>query len=253
MIEGWVDAGNVNGTRATTRAPPAPLCATSSNVLSRLTAYSRSDIEHESTPLVAVRMICNYLARRQFIRPKSLSLVPNLLRPPLFRRGCSEALSNEEIRKLLAKPTWSVNSLQEDSGTPETATSITQKQLHHLLRLSALPMPRTPEAETEMIETLQAQLRFVQAVQSVDTDGVPPLAAIRDETQAAIQENTVSLETLKDELDKEEQRGFMRRIVRKDAATRPKAVSEDGWDPLEAAPTTRGRFISIPKTASDSG
>lgn len=88
-------------------------------------------------------------------------------------------------------PTWSVSSLvppeTADASSPSPSASadgpITREKLHHLLRLSALPPPATPEAEKELIASLHAHLRFVRAAQAVDTKGVKPLARVEDEVE----------------------------------------------------------------------
>ena len=109
-------------------------------------------------------------------------------------------------------------------------------------------MPETPEEESKMIATLESQLRFANAVQSVDTNDVPPLAAIRDETDDAKQEGTVTLDALRENLDRETQVGMSRRIVRKKAKTAADGNTE-AWDLLKLAPSTLGRFIAVPKTS----
>lgn len=62
-----------------------------------------------------------------------------------------------------------------------------------------------------MLSNLHTQLHFVRAIQAVDTTGVEPLRAIRDETVEGMNEQRISLETLKGILDKEELAGFRRR------------------------------------------
>ncbi|CAM1503873.1 Fc.00g014640.m01.CDS01 [Cosmosporella sp. VM-42] len=141
---------------------------------------------------------------------------------------------------ILKTPTWSIRSLLPTSAsTPEP---ITPSQLHHLLRLSALPLPRTPEEETSMITTLQSQLQFVRAVQRVDTTGVEPLRAIRDETEDAKRENSVNLEDLKDVLEKEVLVGHYKRPRR----VKEKVESEaEKWDALSTAGRTKGRYFVV--------
>ena len=94
-----------------------------------------------------------------------------------------------------------------------------------------------------MIETLQAQLHFVRAIQSVDTTGVEPLSAIRDETDEARRDNEFTLESLKDELDKEEVVGFARRIRKKTGLAIEQA--EESVDVLKLAPNKIGRYIIV--------
>lgn len=65
-------------------------------------------------------------------------------------------LHPDELEELLAKPTWSVESLLPPKTRAPDAPEISSKQLHHLLRLSALPLPETPEQEKKMLDTLAA-------------------------------------------------------------------------------------------------
>src|SRR5579871_3348118 len=136
---------------------------------------------------------------------------------PLFHRRCkshqpdSQDTSHStsakpsrvvDIEALLSKPTWSIQSLlpQSSSSSPSNPSSnpdqeITPTQLHHLLRLSALPAPKNAEEESSMLNTLAAQLNFVRQIQAVDTRGVEPLRAIRDETAEADADREIGLET----------------------------------------------------------
>lgn len=95
-----------------------------------------------------------------------------------------------------------------------------------------------------MINTLESQLHFVRAIQSVDTTGVEPLRSIRDETRQAEKENAVTLESMKEELDNEEVVGHSRRIMKKKSA----AVDMDEpnkWDPLALASKKIGRYVVV--------
>jgi Glu-tRNAGln amidotransferase C subunit len=85
-------------------------------------------------------------------------------------------------QQFLGPPSWSVRSLLP-SGSSSGATKQDHEQEHeeiaretvaHLLRLSALPPPADTNA-------LRNHLRFVRSLQSVPTQGVEPLAGIRDE------------------------------------------------------------------------
>ncbi|KAK4690989.1 glutamyl-tRNA(Gln) amidotransferase subunit F, partial [Lecanoromycetidae sp. Uapishka_2] len=154
---------------------------------------------------------------------------------------------------MLAKPTWSVKSLFSEDSSTSQGPPITQKQLHHLLRLSALPLPTSAAEEAKMIKDLQSQLRFVQAIQSVDTEGVEPLVALRDETEEAEMENEVTVESLKEEFAKEEvvgRRGRTRR--RRDAPEVERKEEEglEGRDLLGQAGKRVGRWVVV-DTAKD--
>ncbi|OAX84207.1 hypothetical protein ACJ72_01417 [Emergomyces africanus] len=159
----------------------------------------------------------------------------------------------EDPASILSKPSWSVKSLlPENTSLPQSRT-VSSKQLHHLLRLSALPPPSSAEEEEEMLKTLESQIHFVKEVQSVETTGVTPLRSIRDETEVAHEENTISLKTLEESLKQERYVGRSRRIQR----TRSEKLEHpDGevWDndALKPASKTMGRYfvIKIPTTLS---
>ena len=94
-----------------------------------------------------------------------------------------------------------------------------------------------------MIQTLESQLHFVQAIQKVDTTGVEPLRSIRDETLEAEVENEITLKSMKEEFEKEETAGFSRRIQRKKSV--PGSQDQETWDPLKLAPNVKGRYIVV--------
>jgi Asp-tRNA(Asn)/Glu-tRNA(Gln) amidotransferase C subunit len=138
-----------------------------------------------------------------------------------------------DVQALLSIPSWSVRSLLPDPSIPPKQ-EVTPKQLHHLLRLSALPQPKSPEEEAEMLKTLHSQLHFVRDVQSVDTEGVEPLQSIRDETEEGIKEATIRLDDLKDAFAQEEIVGRNRRPRRKRGEPVDAKGAED-WDALSTA------------------
>ena len=180
-----------------------------------------------------------------FVKNQSPKSIPSLVYANRLQYSiASNAPSSDNWRAALAKPTWSVKSLAEPHSNTDTSTKITQKQLHHLLRLSALQLPKDEEEETKMIQTLESQLHFVQAIQSVDTTGIEPLQSIRDETEEAEKENMITLETMRPELEKEEVVGHSRRIRRKRDLLVDTKQNED-WDPLARAPKTLGRYIVV--------
>ncbi|KAH6891104.1 hypothetical protein B0T10DRAFT_302462 [Thelonectria olida] len=167
------------------------------------------------------------------------SITPSTTSQTTIRRSLSSKSTAAEI---LSKPTWSVRSLLPSSPSSAPPERITPSQLHHLLRLSALPLPSTPEAEASMIATLQSQLQFVRAVQRVDTTGVEPLRAIRDETPEAREENAVGLADLEGTLAREVLVGHYQRPKR----VRGKVESEaENWDALSTASRTAGRYFVV--------
>ncbi|KAK6825729.1 hypothetical protein PG987_013223 [Apiospora arundinis] len=167
--------------------------------------------------------------------------------------------SDPDIRSAFSKPAWSVRSLLPSQSSPSsTSTSaakktedeITSKTLHHLLRLSALPPPATPEEEDALLTTLRTQLHFVRSIQSVDTTGVAPLAAIRDETARGRREQTIGLETLREALANEYVVGHSRRPRRR--REEQEQLKKEGrrneaedWDALAGASETAGRYFVV--------
>ena len=180
-----------------------------------------------------------------FAKHQSYRSIPNSIYASRWQSSiASNTPLSDNWRAALEKPTWSVKSLAEPHSNSKTATKITQKQLHHLLRLSALQLPKNEEEEAKMIQILESQLHFVQAIQSVDTTGVEPLQSIRDETKEAEKENLITLESMRPELEKEEVMGHSRRIRRKKDLPVTTKGNED-WDPLARAPKTLGRYIVV--------
>ncbi|XXG97157.1 pre-rRNA processing protein [Hypoxylon texense] len=190
------------------------------------------------------------------------------LRPPSTtssRQSSSTASATpSDLAALLSKPTWSVRSLLPSSSSSssstattatESTTTITPKTLHHLLRLSALPQPNSAEEESQMLSTLESQLQFVRAVREVDTTGVEPLRAIRDETAQGVREQTIGLEELREALAMEDVVGHARRPRRRLDKTGKKGESIDpkveGWDVLAGASETAGRYFVV-RTAPSS-
>ncbi|EFY87426.1 DUF726 domain-containing protein [Metarhizium acridum CQMa 102] len=149
---------------------------------------------------------------------------------------------------MLSKPTWSVRSLRNPppattAAAPAPTEKITSSQLHHLLRLAALPLPQTPSEEHTMIATLQDELHFVRAVQRVDTAGVEPLRAIQDETDEARRENTITLADMQGLLDAEERVGHYQRPRR--VRTRIEDESSEKWDVVGTAGRKAGKYFVV--------
>lgn len=156
----------------------------------------------------------------------------------------------EEVADLLSEPTWSVKSLLPTEEQINAETSITSKQLHHLLRLSALPPPSSATEEASMMRDLRSQLHFVKAIQQVDTTGVEPLRTIRDERSEAEKENEVTLESMRAALANEEVVGkFHMRIRRRHIANEETTKAEE-WDVLGQAPKKVGRYFVVESGAA---
>ncbi|KAL9640361.1 MAG: hypothetical protein Q9204_000752 [Flavoplaca sp. TL-2023a] len=123
-------------------------------------------------------------------------------------------------------------------------------ELAHLLRLSALPIPKDLAQQQRMKKDLQSQLTFVKAIQEIDIpDSVKPLQSIRDETEEAMKEQEITVESLANEFAKEDVVGIRGRIRRKEGTKAVKGKYER-WDPLALAPRTIGRYVAV-NTAKD--
>lgn len=101
-----------------------------------------------------------------------------------------------------------------------------------------------------MIAILKSQLHFVRAVQQVDTDGVEPLRAIRDETAAAAEENSVTLDDLRGVLAKEELVGYYRRPRR---VKEPLVSDAENWDVLATASRKAGKYFVVQSGSKEGG
>jgi Asp-tRNA(Asn)/Glu-tRNA(Gln) amidotransferase C subunit len=178
--------------------------------------------------------------RARFSVPPFLSV----LRAKSTQGPARKGIHPDELEQLLAEPTWSVESLLPPKAQPLDAPQITSQQLHHLLRLSALPPPENAGHEKKMLETLTAQLHFVGKIQEVDTTGVEPLRAIRDETAAAEAEQTITLETLADALKNEKLIGSHYKRIQRDT-TPVDAKGVEDWDVLGSAERKAGKYFIV--------
>jgi Asp-tRNA(Asn)/Glu-tRNA(Gln) amidotransferase C subunit len=174
----------------------------------------------------------------------SVPFLPHTRRASSTQAPTHKGVRPDELEQLLAEPTWSVESLLPPATRAPDAPQITSQQLHHLLRLSALPPPDTPKKEQKMLDTLAAQLHFVGKIQEVDTEGVEPLRAIRDETAAAAEEHTITLATLGDALAREELIGTHHKRVQRNTAPVNAADVED-WDVLGSAERKAGKYFVV--------
>ncbi|KAL2884638.1 Glutamyl-tRNA(Gln) amidotransferase subunit F-like protein [Ceratocystis lukuohia] len=173
----------------------------------------------------------SFSARRNLNYSASLSSPP----PPSASR-------RSEISALLSTPTWSTKSLIRP---PASSGSISPAQLHHLLRLSALPPPSSPDEEAEMLRVLHAQLGFVQDVQSASSaSGLEPLRAIYDETPEAIGEAMIGLDQLQALLTEEKPHGYLKRPKRQ-RETAPKIKDVENWDKLAMAEKKVDKYFVV--------
>lgn len=103
-----------------------------------------------------------------------------------------------------------------------------------------------------MLRTLEAQIHFVNAIQDVETTGVAPLRAIRDESREAMQESTIGSDTLKEALAKEEtvgRRNQIRRLKPTSSDNGKYHIEREQWDgdALKYATKTSGKFFIVEK------
>ncbi|KAK7978277.1 hypothetical protein PG988_005767 [Apiospora saccharicola] len=146
--------------------------------------------------------------------------------------------SNPDIRSLLSNPTWSVRQRdhQQNPAPPPTALGAAA--------------PATPEEEDALLTTLRTQLHFVRSIQGVDTAGVAPLAAIRDETARGRGEQTIGLEALKEVLADEDvvghsRRPRRRRVEQEQQKKEGQRNEAEDWDALAGASETAGRYFVV--------
>lgn len=99
-----------------------------------------------------------------------------------------------------------------------------------------------------MLKTLESQIHFVKKIQKIDTTGVEPLVAIRDETAESIREQTISLATLQPYLDREKKVGGNGTIRRQKPA---EMIRDSGWNPFEMgkgrATRKKGKYFYVTK------
>lgn len=171
--------------------------------------------------------------------PRGRSFNP---RPPMIT-------INPQIQAVLSKPTWSVAALlapdtHDDPSAPSSNVTsrtvddkddddnnITSEKLRHLLKLSALPPPKDAAEEQDMLKTLRQQIHFVKEIQKVNTTGVQPLVAIRDETHDSIWHNTVTADKLQGYFDQEENVGSNGTIRRRKDGLPPIRRDNDLFGP----------------------
>ncbi|KAF5511705.1 Glutamyl-tRNA(Gln) amidotransferase subunit F [Colletotrichum siamense] len=170
-----------------------------------------------------------------------------------FTTSAARPSAQKSIQQVLAQPTWSVASLlpKSDDAKSTAEEPITRSKLHHLLRLSALPLPETEAEEAAMLRTLHSQLHFVRDVQSVDTSGVEPLRSLRDETTEGIAEATIGLQQLSEVLGKEVRFGHKKRPKRQ-RGNKVDTKGVEDWNPLETASRTAGKYFVVQSKKEES-
>jgi len=156
----------------------------------------------------------------------------------------------QELEKLLGNTNWSPKDLLPTEEQVQQSTEVNSKQLHHLLRLCALPPPQSVEEETKMLSDLRAQLHFVNEIQKVDTEGIKPLQSIRDETEASIKETEITLKSMKEALEREEIVGTHHRRIRRRKDVPVDAGDAENWDVLGQASKKVGKYFVVESKGS---
>jgi hypothetical protein len=86
----------------------------------------------------------------------------------------------------------------------------------------------------------------VREIQSVDTTGVEPLRAIRDENVQAEKEQEVTLESMKEALGREEHVGkHVKRLRRRPERDGTVEDAPSDWRPLDAAKRSVGEYFFV--------
>jgi hypothetical protein len=120
-------------------------------------------------------------SRREF----SITIPARKLDPPRRPVDITQT-SGVDLNEFTGPPGWNLDDLLPPNrnspllGTDDE-TSITPETLRHLLHLSGLPPPRSPDQESNLLSALHDQLHFVKHVQSVPTKDIEPLVRIGDE------------------------------------------------------------------------
>ncbi|KAK5011439.1 hypothetical protein LTR28_002906 [Elasticomyces elasticus] len=122
---------------------------------------------------------------------------------------------------------------------------VSPEQLHHLLRLSALPPPKDASEEARMLRTLRSQLHFVREIQAVDTTGVAPLRSLRDETAEGEQKNENSLAELKEALGGEDAVGKHHKRIRRRRDQDGQKTAAETWHVLGSAEKLVGKYFVV--------
>lgn len=163
-----------------------------------------------------------------------------------IRHSSDTSHAKINVEALLSKPQWDVNHLLPSPSTQHSsAQDVTVDKLHHLLRLSALPPPKDKFEQDRMLGDLSAQLHFVREIQKVDTDGVPPLKSLRDETRVGENEATVDLERLRDAFASETVEGSYYKRIRRRQNGDAEASGAIKWDPLALPKEKVGRYFVV--------
>ncbi|KAG9699889.1 hypothetical protein KCU95_g1188, partial [Aureobasidium melanogenum] len=155
------------------------------------------------------------------------------------------ARSKLDVEALLATPTWSLDTLLPSSSSTSQTPTITSAQLHHLLRLSALPPPKDSAEEQKMLSSLHSHLHFVAEIRKVDTTNITPLQSLRDETSAGKKQQEIGLEELAEAFKNEDVKGKYYKRIRRRQEDAGEGESARTWDVTGAAKKKVGRYFVV--------
>ena len=120
-------------------------------------------------------------------RPLHTTLPPRTLSPPILPNVSKR--TGVDLNEFLGSPGWNLDELlppnrskSSTSPDPTDDSPITLETLRHLLHLSGLPPPKSPQEESNLLSALHDQLHFVRHVQSVPTENVKPLIRVGRES-----------------------------------------------------------------------
>jgi len=90
----------------------------------------------------------------------------------------------------------------------------------------------------------------VNEIQKVDTEGTKPLQSIRDETEASVKETEITLESMKEALEREEIVGTHHRRIRRRKDVPVDAGDAEKWDVLGQASKKVGKYFVVESKGS---
>lgn len=96
------------------------------------------------------------------------------------RRDKVEGDDADDFSDILPATTWSTRAYfaPAPSVAGVATDEVDDAKLDHLLKLSALPAPATADERQALVADLNAQMRFVRRVQTIDTAGVKPMTNV---------------------------------------------------------------------------
>ena len=148
-------------------------------ILPRASIILRLPRDQYSRMCIRNALMDSFSSRRPLHTTLPLRKLSPLIPPDISKRP------GVDLNEFLGSPGWNLDDLlpanRSNSSLDVTDESITPETLRHLLRLSGLPPPKSPQEESNLLSALHDQLHFVRHVQSVPTDDVKPLIRVGHE------------------------------------------------------------------------